>query len=243
MTIKSLLLVFLFFGLISKCVCQTCVIAKITCNQNDTSITIGADTKFGNTTFNVKTGRYDTTYSHGHKIFSNGRFTYVTIGYGAQIQRKIAESLNTFNLDLWETLNLYAKRFQNEMAIDLNNVKKKSPTLYLKMIKQNQPFISSTIFAGFSSHGKPSLYHLLFSVNVNNNFTCRYLIDTIAAGGELDAIQETLALKETWAAGTVAALLKMLKIESLARPQKVSLPFDLFIIRKNTVKEQTYKNY
>lgn len=220
---------------------QTCVIAKVSYQNNDTCIVIGSDTKFGNYTYNDKTRTVDTTYTHGHKIFNKGQYTYVTIGYGAGIQRKLADSILNLHLSVDRTLNLYLNQFEKVINADLAYLKKRSPVLYNKMVPENTSIVSSTMFALFD-HGRPYLAHLLF---VKNPFgvTTMWRGGDLSAGGELQAIQNKLNDKRSWSAGSITAIKMMLKAEATDRPDKVGLPFEFIIIRKNKVEQFTDTHY
>jgi hypothetical protein len=239
---KFLLLLYAFFLLSLDCFSQTCVIARITMEGKDTSIAIGADTKFGIYTFNHKTNTIDTTFRHGHKIFNRGKITYVTIGYGSEIQRRIADSLCSLNLRVYEIIDKYADRYEKLCMLDLADIKKRSPKMYQQMTGKSPSIISSTIFAGFS-HNKPFLFHLLFILNRQSGIKCTFLDDPVAAGGELNAVQGELSNNRNWEGDPIAAIRKMLKTEAMDQPDKVGLPFDFYIIYKNRVEQHTYTHY
>ena len=224
-----------------NCISQTCVIAKITYRKNDTSIIIGSDTKFGNYIYNATTGIYDTVYTHGHKIYNKRQITYVTIGYGAEIQRRLADSVLNLHLSAYETLTLYVNRFERIMDDDLNELKKTSPSLYKKIVTENTSLVSSTMFAFFDHH-YPTLCHLLF-VKTLFGITTQWHNGNMAAGGELQVIQSKLGDEKTWSVGAVTAIKSMLKAEAIDRPDKVSLPFDFIIIHKNKVEQFSYQKY
>lgn len=238
---KLLFMFAILIFLISRCFSQTCVIAKICYQKNDTSIVIGADTKFGNYTYNTRKNTIDTTYTHGHKIFNRGKVTYVTIGYGADIQRRLADSILNLHLSIDSTFRFYSNQFKKLLTIDLEDLKKHSPVLYRQMVAGETSIISSTIFAVFILD-KPYLCHFLF-IKDPFKVTCWWQQREIAAGGELQAIQTKLDDENAWEQGELNTIKKMLKAESIDRPDKVGLPFDFIIIHKNKVEQFTNRKY
>lgn len=236
----SIIFISLCLKLAGSCFSQTCVIAKITYSGRDTSIVIGADTKFNNYILNKKTNEFDTTVFYAHKLFNRGKITYATIGYGPEVQRRVADSVCRLNLSINSTYIIYFHEYKRQLMLYLQDIKKHSVKLYNQVLAKNQPFISQTIFAGFD-HGRPFLLHLLFSVSPFYGIDMQTEHGPLAAAGDLDAIQSALDMDKTWAGGTLAGIRKLLKMEAIARPDKVGPPFEFYIIHKTKAETLTYK--
>lgn len=245
---RIIFLFIFFFISAATCFSQTCVIAKVSYRNKDTSIIVGADTKFGLYTFNIQKNTIDTTYTHGPKIFNRGKITYVTIGYGAGIQRRVADSLCKLNLYtnqitygyLGQFIDDYIAQVKKQLLADLADTKKRAPLLYHRIVGKNMSIVSSTVLIYYVGR-YPALLHLLFLVKDPLHIDVQYLWGDVAAGGELDAIQADLNNDKTWSGDAMATIRKMLKAEAIARPDKVGPPFDFCIVHKNKVEMQRQK--
>jgi hypothetical protein len=222
---------------------QTCIIMVI----KDSTIYVGADTKWSLTKMDVNTGKQDTVFFNARKIFTTNGYTYGVVGYNGNYQHKIADSVLKLydGKDPQTVLNAYGNAFADYLTNDLIYQKKLNALTYYKFLESHKPYMAQTIFCSFID-GKALVLLIEFTVTENRyspNVDFAFEQGSGLAAGETKSINQYLNDKSFWKDKPLPAIKKILEIASKASPGTVGKPFDLFVITKDRVKKLTPDKY
>jgi hypothetical protein len=194
---------------------QTCVIAKKTKN----AIYVGAESRETFTKTNLTTKEsYDSSGSIC-KIHNVGKFNFAVLGQEIDVEAAIASKICEHSTTFDEAMELFQKLFSQYLTKYLEFSRVNTPHTYLKIVENNKPVISQTMFFGYESDSSVLAVVLFGVVNpftepvqIAHKILHRHLL----YGGHVDEIRTVIEKDSTWTFGMVKTIRKLINDEIMA---------------------------